>query len=134
MCTNLLNTQNGLILIRAKGLKIAVLGKSPVLDHLKQLAAKKGHSVSVMKKITEATKYDVIFITEGQSKKLSEIEEVVGNKSTLIITEQDGLAQAGSTVNFVNRNGAIAFEVNQNSLSRYNLKMSSEIKKLAILL
>jgi hypothetical protein len=51
-----------------------------------------------------------------------------------VVTEQDGLALKGSHINFVLKDGKLAFELNQNALTKNKLKAANELTRLAILL
>jgi hypothetical protein len=58
----------------------------------------------------------------------------VGTLSILVITEEEGLGVKGSSVNFIEKDGKLAFEMNQASLTKHNLKASNELARLAIII
>ena len=114
--------------IKEKGLKIGVLGKTPVVDHLETVAASRGYSLTMIKTPQEAINYDLIVITKGKSAKLEQVLEAVGNRSTLIITEKEGLGARGSSINFVlNDKNALKFEINKSQIDRAKLKVNAQL-------
>lgn len=76
----------------------------------------------------------MVVLPVGQSASLAEVLKKIGSNSTLVVTEQEGLAQKGSHLNFVLKDGKLAFELNQNALTKNKLKAANELTRLAILL
>jgi YfiR/HmsC-like len=76
----------------------------------------------------------MLFVPSTLSGQLGEVLSKVGSKSTLVITEQPGLGAKGSDVNFIMKDGKLAFELNQTALTKHKLKASSELTRLAILI
>jgi len=58
----------------------------------------------------------------------------VDTQSVLVITEQSGLGAQGSCVNFITKEGKLAFELNQSALTKQNLKASIELTRLATMI
>lgn len=119
--------------------EILVLGDSPIIEELKAMAqAKKiGDRTIKVTKITTTTeirKCNVLFLPVDQSGKHTEVLQKVGVQSILVITEQPGLGASGSCINFITKDGKLAFELNQAALTKQNLKASSEITRLAIMI
>lgn len=119
--------------------EILVLGDSPIIEELNTMArAKKiGDRTIKVKKINttaEIRKCNMLFIPVDQSGKHSEVLQKVGGQSILLITEQTGLGTLGSCINFIMKDGKLAFELNQTALTKQNLKASSEITRLAIMI
>lgn len=118
--------------------QILVLGDSPILKELGTMAnAKKtpDNRTIVVSKImspAEIKKCNVLFIPAAKSKLLPEVMAKVGDQSILIITEEEGLGSKGSNINFVIKEGKLAFELNQGSLTKQSLKASNELARLAI--
>lgn len=119
--------------------EIVVMGDTPLLDELKALAgAKKVGDRSI--KITriespaEIRKCNILFIPASNSAKLAEVTAKVGTQSILIITEEPGLGLKGSHINFIEKDGKLAFELNQAAATRHNLKISNSLTGMAILI
>lgn len=118
--------------------KILVLGDSPIVKELESMAkAKKtpDNRTIVVTRIgspSEIQKCNVLFIPVSKSKMLPEIMAKVGDQSILVVTEEEGLGLKGSNINFVVKEGKLAFELNQSTLMKQNLKAASELSRLAI--
>jgi YfiR/HmsC-like len=119
--------------------EIVVLGESPVTAELQKMAEKKkvgdrAIKVTKINSISEFSKGHMLFVPSTLSGQLGEVLSKVGSKSTLVITEQPGLGAKGSDVNFIMKDGKLAFELNQTALTKHKLKASSELTRLAILI
>lgn len=124
---------------RSGDFEIAVLGEGPFFDQLTDMASKKKLGERTIKVIKVATVADIkkshmVVLPVGQSASLAEVLKKIGSNSTLVVTEQDGLGQKGSHINFVLKDGKLAFELNQNALTKNKLKAANELTRLAILL
>jgi hypothetical protein len=117
--------------------EILVLGDSPILDALKEMAqAKKVGERSI--KVTkingpsEIRKCNILFVPVGKSSLLSDVVSKVSTQPILIITEEPGLGAKGSDINFIMKEGKLAFELNQSAVAKQNLKIANELSRLAI--
>jgi hypothetical protein len=118
---------------------ILVLGESPILPELNNLAGKKKVGdrtiqVSRINSTSELRKCNILFIPADNSALLSEVLTKLGDAPTLIVTEQAGLGTKGSNINFILRDGKLAFELNSNSLVKRKLKPSTDLTRIAILI
>jgi hypothetical protein len=119
--------------------EILVVGDSPIVDALQKMAqAKKvgdrAIKVTRINNAGEIRKCNIIFVPASQSAELTNIVSKVNNQSMLIITEEPGLGSKGSDINFVMKEGKLAFELNQSAVTRQNLKIANELSRLAILI
>lgn len=119
--------------------EILVLGDSPMIDDLKVMAqAKKvGDRTIKVTKINapgEIRKCNILFVPASKSAQLQEILAKVNTQSILVVTEENGLGVKGSNINFIMKDGKLAFELNQATVNRQNLKVSNELSRLAILI
>jgi hypothetical protein len=120
--------------------EITVLGDSPqLLEELKALAqAKKVGDRSI--KITRINTYSeirkchILFVASGKSQELNDVLNKIDSQSILVLTEEPGLAAKGSDINFVQKDNKPAIELNQQTISKKNLKVSNELSRLAILI
>jgi len=119
--------------------EILVLGDSPIVGALDEMAkAKKVGERSI--KVTrinnpsDIRKCNILFIPASKSAQLPEVMAKVANQSILVITEEPGLGAKGSVINFIMKEGKLAFELNQSAVNRQNLKISNELSRLAILI
>ena len=118
---------------------IGVIGETPLLESLEKLAETKKNGrrdivVKQFKSVQEMTDCKMLFVPKEASNKLPEILTKVGKKSILVMTEAEGKGVEGSNINFVYRNGKLAFELNRSAMERGNLKVSTELARLAILI
>ncbi len=118
---------------------IGVLGNSPIKAHLESMAKNKklgnqNFKVVSFKNPSEIDKCHILYIPTEKSESLEECVNKVESSSTLIITDKPGLAKVGSGINFLIVNGKPKFELNKLAAEKRNLKVSTELAKLAILI
>jgi len=119
--------------------EILVLGESPILEELKAMAAAKKVGdrvikITKIKGVQEIRKCNMLFLPAGKSNQISEVMEKVDTQSILVVTEEPGLGIKGSDINFIVKDGKLAFELNQASVNKQGLKVSNELTRLAILI
>lgn len=118
--------------------EILVLGDSPIMKELGAMASAKKTpdnrtiKVSRINSPNEIKKCNIIFVPQAKSKLLGDVIAKVGSQSILIVTEEAGLGTKGSNINFIVKDGKLAFELNQSSLVKQSLKASTELSRLAI--
>ena len=118
---------------------IGVLGSSPVTKHLEAMAVSKkvgnqSFSIVSYKKPSDIEKCHILYIPTNQSSLLEECKTNLAGTATLIITDKPGLGQDGSGINFLIVDGKPKFELNKSAAEERNLKVSTELAKLAILI
>jgi hypothetical protein len=116
-----------------------VLGDSPILEELKKLAqAKKvgDRSIRVIRitSPSEIKKCNILFLPADKSGQLTDVLTKIGSASILLATEQPGLGSKGSAINFITKDGKLAFEMNQAVMNKQKLKASNELTRLAIVI
>ena len=115
--------------------QIGVLGSDKdLLEAFKIMASRKSTSTMqiIVKEFSdpsEAAGCNLVYIPENNSRSL---KSVSGLAKTLVVTEKAGMAKSGSDINFVQQNGKIRFEMNKASLEKSQLKVSSQLMSLAI--
>jgi hypothetical protein len=119
--------------------EIQVLGDSPVLDELITLSKTKkigerSIKVTHLKSPSEIRKCNMLFVSASSSPQLPDVVSKINSQATLIVTEESGLGQKGSHINFITKDGKLAFELNQTAVSKQGLKVSNELSRLAILI
>lgn len=116
---------------------IGVLGNSPIITELQNMASTKkaGNQTIAVKTFGSAgeiSKCHILYIPTSQTANLgSAISKCSGN-ATLIITDSEGSAQKGSAINFIVLENKQKFELNEGNATKYGLKVSGELLKLAI--
>ncbi len=119
--------------------EIKVLGDSPFVDELKLMAQSKKVGdrpikVSRINNVSETGKCHIIIVPAAKSSELSAVLQALEGQPVLVVTEEQGMGAKGSDINFVDRDGKLAFELNQTSINKRKLKVSTELTRLAILI
>jgi hypothetical protein len=97
----------------------------------------KGSKKYVIKKLTsveESGSCQVVYVGKSKSRDFENIKNNVTGKSILTITDGNGLGQKGSCINFKVIDGKLKFELNQATVTSSNLKISSQLSSMAILI
>ncbi len=117
--------------------EIAVLGESPIYTELKTMAERKkagSRTIKVTKinSVAEFKKGQILYVSQDFSAKYADVAAKIGDSPVLIVTEQAAPGSKGC-VNFVtNKEGRLAFELNQAAMAQHKLKASAELTRLAI--
>lgn len=77
---------------------------------------------------------DLIYLSEDCSIDIDQVIKKTSNEPILIVTGKDGYGKSGSIINFVDVDGKLRFELNQGEARQRGLKVSDELKRLAILI
>ena len=120
---------------------IGVIGSSDIIESLNSMASRKkrivtGQIIEVKKfnTIAEIGKCNILFVSKDVSWQLSQIDNATASKPILIVTDSPGLAAQGSIINFVEKDGKIKFELNEEGASSRGLAISSSLANLAIII
>jgi YfiR/HmsC-like len=84
--------------------------------------------------LTDIKKCNILFVPADKSAQLSDILTKVGANATLVVTEQNGVGAKGSGINFIEKEGKLAFEINQVALTKQRLKASNELMRFGIVI
>lgn len=123
---------------RGEQFVFGVIGNAPVTVELENIAKTKkvADRPIVIKKysaVNEVSKCHILFVSPETSGQISSITGKIKGQSTLLVTDQPGLANKGAAINFVIHQNRQKFELNQSNAARYNLKVSNSLEALAIL-
>lgn len=118
---------------------VGVIGDENVFTTLQKWyhGKPKGSKKYVIKKLgsaEEASSCQVVYIGKSKNRDFDEVKTSTAGKSVLTITDGNGLGQKGSCINFKVIDGKLKFELNQASVNASNLKVSSQLSSMAILL
>lgn len=118
---------------------VGVIGDDNVYNTLNQWynGKTKGSKKYVIKKLgsaAESSSCQVVYVGKAKNKDFDDIKGVIGDKSILTVTDGNGLGQKGSCINFKVIDGKLKFELNQSTLTSSNLKVSSQLSSMAILI
>jgi hypothetical protein len=118
---------------------VGVIGDDNVFNTLKQWydGKPKGSKKYVVKKLAasaDANSCHVVYLGKSKSREFDTIKTSTTGKSILTVTDGNGLGQRGSCINFKVIDGKLKFELNQTTVSGSNLKVSSQLSSMAILI
>ena len=117
---------------------IGVLGKSAIQKDLETMATTKranGMSIEIknFSSIKEIQDCHILYVSTSESGKMEQVVSSTQNRSVLIVTDNPGLSQQGAAINFVEVDGKIKFELNQQNIQARGLKVAGSLTSLAIL-
>lgn len=118
---------------------IGILGENEALfkelDNMSKVkkVANRSFSIRYINSAEEITNQNILFIPKGSKIGMANALSKIKNKSTLIVTEEPGLAKQGSAINFIVVGNRQKFELNKSNIEKHNLKVASALEKLAVL-
>lgn len=118
---------------------IGVIGDDDVYNTLNTWYGNKnrGDKTLIVKKfnsIAEIGKCQLLYIGSGAERNFDEIHQKTQNEPTLTVTDKNGLGNKGSCINFRIVNNRLKFELNQAAVDSKNLKISSQLAAMAIMI
>ena len=119
---------------------IAVYGDSGVFDELNKLygggKSIKGQTVKMVNasSVADLKKAHLIYLADNKSGDFQEILSGNNGSPTLLVTDKNGLGEKGSNINFKTVGGKLKFEINQSAFDKNNLKVSSSLLSMAIVI
>lgn len=120
---------------RKREVNICVVGNDPFGKSLKEIQNRMIHDKEVRVKHArlsgEMQGCHVLFISNSERNRVSQIVEALGNASVLTIGDTKGFAQQGVMVNFYTEYDKIRFEINIGRVNKTGLKISSSLLRLA---
>ena len=115
---------------------IGILGEDPFGNILEQTI--KGKTVKSrklkierFKQISDVDTCHILFISSSEEKHLTEVLEFLKDSDLLTVGEMKRFAHSGGIINFIIEENRIHFEINIDAASRAQLKISSNLLKLA---
>ncbi|MBI2289051.1 MAG: YfiR family protein [Betaproteobacteria bacterium] len=73
----------------------------------------------------------MMFIAEPEERRIPELLRVVKGSPVLTVGDVDGFAEAGGMIGLINADNRVQFEINNEAAQRANLKISSQLLRLA---
>lgn len=118
---------------------VGVIGDENVFNTLKLWydGKAKGSKKYVIKKLAspdEANGCQVVYVGKSKNRDFDVIKTSVTGKSVLTITDGNGMGHKGSCINFKVIEGKLKFELNQAMVTGSNLKVSTQLSSMAILI
>jgi hypothetical protein len=97
----------------------------------------KGNKKFVIKNFknsAEVQDCQILYIDRSKSGEFETANAKVKGKGTLVVTDRNGLGSKGSCINFKTVEDKLKFELNQTAIEVSNLKVSSALTSMAILI
>lgn len=118
---------------------VGVMGDDDMLATLKGWydGKPKGSKKYLIKKLNsadEAASCAVVYLGKSKGKELENIKTAIVGKSVLTVSDGFNLGQKGSCINFKVIDGKLKFELNQAAVTSSNLKVSSQLSGMAIVI
>ncbi len=115
-------------------LTIGIIAEEAVYKELSyRFASRSDVEVKYFPKWEDATACDMLFTSTISANQFEELQAKLGNKSILYVSNRNGMATRGSMINFTVQNGRMKFELNEKLMDENNFRVSTELKKLAII-
>jgi len=118
---------------------VGVIGDEEVFNTLKKWydGKAKGSKKYVIKNLgsaSEAIECQVVYVGKSKNRDFDNVKVSIAGKSVLTVTDGIGLGQKGSCINFRVIDGKLKFELNQSTVAASNLKVSTQLSSMAILI
>jgi len=117
---------------------IGVTGDSPLYDALVENISHKlvnGRRIIIKKINSSSITFDchILFVSEDESRNIRRIAKQTENTSTLIVSEEEGLAKKGSCINFTIAGDHLKLEINKKNIETRKLDIATELLQLGTL-
>jgi hypothetical protein len=117
---------------------VGILGDSPLQKELQALAASKklkGRTIVIktLSKPEEIASCHLAYIPSSKSSVMKALKEQLREKPVLVVGEREGLAKKGAAISFVTmEDDALKFDINKKEIEQHQLKVSSQLIQLGI--
>lgn len=115
---------------------IAVLGKSKAYDEMvKALSGKviNGLPIKVIQveDILSAGEPQIVYVSDGKSSMIDDLQKATAGKPILIIGEREGLFKKGAGMSFIAIDSKLRIDINNHELQSRQIKTSTQMQALA---
>jgi len=115
---------------------IGVFGSNDLLVELKNFTkdrkiGNKNIVVSKIENIAEAAKCQLLFVSSSRSSSISEIKNLIGSNSCLIVSEKPGTFNLGSGIEFYVDQDKLKFKVSEANIRQQKLEISKALIDMA---
>ena len=111
---------------------IGIVGETPLNEYLKTFVVNKmacSQKIIVKTYSSSSSVFDchILFISENESSALKKIVARTAGTPTLIVSEEEGLAQKGSCINFIIADDRLKLEFNKTNIEQRHLNIATEL-------
>jgi hypothetical protein len=116
---------------------IGIFGEDPIgaiLDDTLKGETFQNRAVRVqhVSAVNEAKTCDILFVSQSQKKRISEVLEAIRGIGTLTVGDTEDFIPLGGMIAFKKEGNKIRFQINPEAATRSGLKISSKLLHLAI--
>jgi hypothetical protein len=119
--------------------QIAVVGDKKVYTELVELAKNKKvgnavYQIDFYKTVEEMNgSHQIVYLSNLQSGNVKSLAQNPNMKNVLLVTEREGMTNAGSTISFlVNNEGQMGFEIAKSNALKNQLTIRSQLERMAM--
>ena len=114
---------------------IAVVGKSKAYDEMqKGLTGKAVNGLPIrviqIESLSGDLEPNILYISDGKSNMIEELQKATATKPVLIIGEREGLFRRGAGISFTAVDGKLRIDINNQELSSRQIKTSKQLTAL----
>lgn len=118
--------------LKQKDFVIGVFGISGISKQLEIIAQKQkiGNQKIVVKTFLSLDKIvecQILYITPAKSKLINQVISKIGNSSTLLISDKEGMALKGAGINYITTGDRIDYEMNVANIQKRGLKINHSL-------
>lgn len=84
--------------------------------------------------ISQVANCNILYTGKASESEVTEIKARLANQPILLVSFRSGMARKASHINFTIRDGRMKFELNETQMAQNKLRVSADLKKLAILI
>ena len=116
---------------------ITIVGDNEMATVLsKQVSSRKIGSRSIVVKqvatVPQIEKSHMVYLGESKSDQIQKLIEMQGGNKVLIVAGKGGWCEHGAGISFVNKGGAISYEVSSKNIQQRGLTVSQEVTRSGI--
>ena len=118
---------------------IAVYGDDDVFGELEKLyggKSIKGQKVKLVNanSVSQLKNAHLVYLADNKSGDFEDVLAQSTGNPTVLVTDKNGLAEKGANINFKVVGGKLKFEINESAFSKNDVKVSSSLVSMAIVI
>jgi hypothetical protein len=111
---------------------IGVLGDDPFGNALEETVrgeSVRDHKLSIRRaqRVEDLTECKMVFVSKSENKRVPEILAKIDSHPVVTVSEVEGFARQGGTINFYHEQNKVRFEINPASARQSGVKISSQL-------
>ncbi|MDN5200354.1 YfiR family protein [Fulvivirgaceae bacterium BMA10] len=122
----------------SENFRIGILGEYPnLLKELNNMASTKkrgfqSFEITNFSAVDQINQCQILYVDKNKSEEIENIIKKLNGTSTLLVTDKEGFALKGAAINLLYNQNKQKMEINTTTIEKYNLKVSSQLLALAI--